>query len=56
MDFLTWFIALGDQLLYRQITTLGDAWRRNLKEHKFRITCIFFLFLFAIRIYMHIRK
>jgi hypothetical protein len=25
MDFLTWFIALGDQLLYRQITTLGDA-------------------------------
>ena len=51
MDFLTWFIALGDQLLYRQITTWGMT--KEPKEQKLRITCIFFFFLLRSGLHLH---
>jgi len=48
MDFLTWFIALGDQLLYRQITTWGMTKESERTEIENYMHVLFFSF--AIRI------
>ena len=56
MDFLTWFIALGDQLLYRQITTWGMTKESERTEIENYMHVLFFFFCDQDYIYIHIRK